>query len=106
LLGQYLAARYFGRDVDVVAHFMLADLLKTVASDRGLLSLLGYRSRTEWDAETGALDGLRNSVAHGVRDLIDPERGPAELAELDRRIQRLANGVESAVASLGPSFTA
>ncbi len=96
ILGQFLAARHDGLEVDVVAHFNLVDLLTCVGRDVETRRLLGYNSRSDWDRQTSAFDSLRNAVVHGVRDLVDADRGPSSLLELERRIRETVSSTLSA----------
>jgi predicted RNase H-like nuclease/CBS domain-containing protein len=97
---QHAAAQAADREPDVVAYFNLADLLRVVARDPDLLGVLGLPSRQAWKALTSSFPELRNAVVHGVRDLVDGQRGPSELLRADGRLRETLDRVIGAEAAL------
>ena len=80
-----------GRDVatDLVSYMNFADLLRVAGRTPEILGRFGCASKTVWDKETGALDGLRNKVMHPAKPLLKEGRAIGPLLKLDQRLQDL-----------------
>jgi hypothetical protein len=100
---RHATAQQADREPDYVAYFNLADLLRVVKNDRTLLATMQMHSRATWKHLTGSFPELRNAVVHGVRDLVDEQRGPSELLrDVDRLHETLARAIVADAASSTP----
>jgi len=70
ILGYCELTRRRNLDVGPIAATTLAQLIQVVSKNQELLQKLGYRSRTEYDRQTGSIPNLRNCVMHPVRPLV------------------------------------
>src|ERR1051326_3778875 len=70
VLGYWELTRRQELDVGPIAATTLTYLLHVLASDRGLLTALGYTSKAKFEAAAGHIPRLRNSVMHPVRPLV------------------------------------
>ena len=70
ILGYWYISKLDGVDTGPVTGATLSELLRAVGSNREARQKLGFRSRNEWDEQTGRLPQLRNRVMHPVRPLL------------------------------------
>ena len=70
ILGFWELSKRKGVDVGAVAAVTLPQLINIVARDKNLLQLLGYKSRGDFEGQTGGFAKIRNCVMHPVRPLV------------------------------------
>lgn len=97
----YAKAVAADREPDYVAYFNLADLLRVMRRSSEASLLLGIESSASWERTTGAFVQVRDAVVHGVRDLVDADRGPRELQGLDLRLRTALHLTQSGLDRLG-----
>lgn len=70
ILGYWELAKRRGVSIGPIGAVTLSQLLQIVAKNKELLTKLDYRSRAEFDKQTGSIPDLRNSVMRPVRPLV------------------------------------
>ena len=101
VLEQFAKAAAADREPDYVAYFNLTDLLRVARRSSDMHRLLDIPSGEQWERMTGAFVGVRNAVVHGVRDLVDAERGPADLQGIDQRLHAALDATSKGLQRLG-----
>lgn len=101
VFGLYSKAVAADREPDFVAYFNLADLLRVMQRSPEANLLLGIESGSAWVKITGAFVQVRDAVVHGVRDLVDADRGPLELQAIDTRLRMALDLTETGLVRLG-----
>ena len=96
VLGYWELTRRRDLDVGPIAATTLTHLLHVLASDKRLLTALGFNSKNQFENMAGRIPRLRNSVMHPVRPLVlSPADAASVLAtllgavELTRRVLAL-----------------
>jgi hypothetical protein len=84
IVGGWEIARRRGMDIDPIANTSLTDLLQIVGKSKAVLELMGYRSRSEFEDQTGRIPDLRNRIMHAVRPfLLDAAGIPNLIRSID-----------------------
>lgn len=108
VIGHWVLARQRNVDLDPVSLLSMTQLLEVVGKAQDLLHVLGYKSRSQLEHETGRLPELRNRVMHPVRLLL---MSPSDLAWLREAVlgiehlqRRIATARNRPILSRGQEF--
>lgn len=80
-------------ELDEISTMDLADLLRAARTAPGMLALLGFDSRSDWDRATQWLPGFRHTIMHPARSLLSSPSDVPELLRKDAQLRRLAETV-------------
>jgi hypothetical protein len=103
LVGYWELGRRRNVDIGPLAACTLTELLKIVAHEEALRTMLGWHSRQQFDKSTGSLPDLRNRVMHPVRPLILGREEVSRLAASVQVVRELAGRSRSVLAERGLS---
>ncbi len=96
ILGYCELAKRNNMETDFIEATQLTNLLNIVAKTKEIIELLKYKSRTDFEKQTGHISQLRNQVMHVVRPLIIKQSDVLRLLETINFIDDLIKRLKSA----------
>jgi hypothetical protein len=96
---RFIADQRDNVEADPVSYLGFSHLIGVVSGDERLRTWIGV-TRNAWERDSGSLVGLRNSVMHPVRSLVERKDGLLRLQRREARLRRLSDLVAMAIGTL------
>jgi hypothetical protein len=103
ILGYCELAKRKNMETDFIEATQLTNLLNIVAKTKEIIEVLKYKSRTDFEKQTGYISELRNQVMHVVRPLIIKQGDVLRLLESINFIEDLIKRLKNALQSIQPN---